>query len=255
MLAKLDLGLQQLDSLIHVAGQRGAVHGKDVDISGVERTLDDGIAAKGPKLRLAVKAVVLDHLLDQALRGGTLAHTNDLAVQILDRGKARALLDHESHIVGTIRRREVPALLALVGDGVGRRDHVELAVIDERATRLGRYVGKLDKLLGAGLLVAHTKDGSGNLVAQVDLHALKAALGGVVIAVAGNVLLNAGVQVAARLNGRELGTLIGALAAGGVAATGKRGPRQRKHTGARQLQKVTARHGRPRHIRHVHHRA
>ena len=39
------------------------------------------------------------------------------------------------------------------------------------------------------------------------------------------------------------------------AATGKRGPRQRKHAGTGQLQKVTARHGRPRHIRHVHHRA
>ena len=68
-------------------------------------------------------------------------------------------------LVGTVRRREIPALLALVGDGVGRRDHVKLAVIDQRAARLGRYIGKLDKLLGTGLLVAHAKDGSGDLVA------------------------------------------------------------------------------------------
>ena len=68
LLAKLDLGLQQLNGLVHVTGQRGAVHGKDVDIAGVERTLDDGVAAKGPKLGLAAKAVVLDHLLDEALR-------------------------------------------------------------------------------------------------------------------------------------------------------------------------------------------
>ena len=88
-----------------------------------------------------------------------------------------------------------------------------------------------------------------------ELAALKATLGGVVIAIAGNVLLNAGIQMATRLDGRKLGALVGALAAGGVAATGKRGPRQRKHAGASQLQKVTARHGRPRHIRHVHHRA
>ena len=255
LLAKLDLGLQQLDGLVHVAGQCGAVHGKDVDIAGVERTFDDGIAAKGPKLRLAAKAVVLDHLLDQALRGSTLAHANDPAVQVLNRGKARTLLDHESHVVGAVRRREIPALLALVGDGVGRRDHVKLAVIDQRAARLGRYIGKLDKLLGTGILVAHAKDGSGYLVAQIDFHALKAALGGVVIAIAGNVLLNTGIQMATRLDGRKLGPLVGALAAGGVAATGKRGPRQRKHAGASQLQKVTARHGRPRPIRHVHHRA
>ena len=202
-----------------------------------------------------MKAVVFDHLLDQALRGSTLAHADDLAVQVLNRGKARTLLDHESHVVGAVRRREIPALLALVGDGVGRRDHVKLAVIDQRAARLGRYVGKLDKLLGAGLLVAHAKDGSGDLVAQIDFHALEAALGGVVIAVAGNILLNAGIQMAARLNGRKLGPLVGTLAAGGVTATGKRGPRQCEHAGTRQLQKVTARHGRPRHIRHVHHRA
>ena len=36
--------------------------------------------------------VSLDHLLDQALRGGALAHANDLAIQILNRGKARTLI-------------------------------------------------------------------------------------------------------------------------------------------------------------------
>ena len=130
-----------------------------------------------------------------------------------------------------------------------------MAVIDQRAACLGRYVGKLDKLLGTGFLVAHAKDSGGDLVAQIDFHALKAAFGGVVIAVAGNIFLDAGIQMAARLDGRKLGSLVGTLAAGGVAATGERGPRQREHAGARQLQKVTARHGRPRHIRHVHHRA
>ena len=98
---------------------------------------------------------------------------------------------------------------------------------NQRAARLGRYVGKLDKLLGAGILVAHTKDGSGNLVAQIDFHALKAALGSVVIALTGNILLNPGNQMATRLNGRKLRPFVGALAAGGVAASGMGGSRQR----------------------------
>ena len=146
-------------------------------------------------------------------------------------------------MVGTIRGREVPALLALLGDGVGSSDDVELVVIDQRTAGLGRNVGELAELLLDGLLIGDTQDGSGNLIAQVDLEALVLLGLGVQVAVAHNVLLDAALELAAFLDGSDLGVTArtGALAA--RTAAGKcahAGNAQDAQTG--YLQKLTTRH-------------
>ena len=96
---------------------------------------------------------------------------------------------------------EVPALLALVVDGEGGDDHVDVAGVHELAAGLGRH-GNAVHVIG---LEAH---GFGNLVGQVDFHALVVA-GQVLHAEAGHVGLHADIQFATFHDGLHFGRQIG----------------------------------------------
>ena len=146
-------------------------------------------------------------------------------------------------MVGAIRGREVPTLLALIGDGVGSSDDVELVVIDQRTASLGRDVGELAQLLLDGLLVGNTQDGSGDLVAKVDLETLVLLGLGIQVAIAQNVLLDAALKLTALLDGGDLRIAAGARALATGTAASKRthaGNAQNAQTG--YLQKLTTRH-------------
>ena len=123
------------------------------------------------------------------------------------------LLDEDAHVVGAVRVSEVPALLALVGNRVRGADEIERVVVNERATSLGRDVGELDEVLVLGVLIGNVEDLGSNLVAQVNLHALVLARGGVEQAIAHDVLLDAALELAAVLDGLDLGAGVRAGAA------------------------------------------
>ncbi len=106
-------------------------------------------------------------------------------------------------------------------DGVGSANDVELVVVDQRTAGLRRDVGELDQLLLLGLIIGDAQDGSGDLVAQVDLETLVLVGSGIEVTVTDNVLLNAGLKLAAALDCLELGGSVRGTGACVAAATGK----------------------------------
>ena len=153
-----------------------------------------------------------------------------------------AALDQDADVVGAVGGGEVPVLLALRVDGVGRADDIELVVIDQRTAGLGRDVGELDELLLLGLVVGDAEDGGGDLVAQIDLEALVLVGGRVEVAVADDVLLDAGLQLAAALDRVDLGGAGIVLIGTGAAASERAGAGDTEGGQAKGLDELATRH-------------
>ncbi len=121
-----------------------------------------------------ISSASVDHLVEVLERGRTLDRADGLARQVLDAADALGVAggDHDVLAGDVVRTGEPDQLLAGVVDGVGRDDHVDGVLLQERLAVGGHGLLELD-VVGATL----APDALGDEPGDLGVEALDAARG------------------------------------------------------------------------------